>query len=140
MRKLNVFGTAILVLTSLFVAGCEATSAGNQDRQAAETAAARARTDETQAADAGRKALNARLEEAQHHLDALQADAKPTSAKARRELDAQVKSLQSQVADLRAKLSSEQGRTEEWTKVKKSTEEAIQSIERKLDELTQPKR
>ena len=144
MPKLNPLRTTVIFLSwlvsSLFVAGCQTTSAGDKDRQAAEMAAARARTDESQAGDAIRNALNARLDEVQHRLDAQKMDARPASAKARRELNAQVKALQDQVGELRSKLSSQQGRAEEWNGLKQSTDDAIQRIGRKLDELTQPRK
>jgi len=46
-----------------------------------------------------------------------------------------VKQLQDEVAALRAKLSSDQGRTQQWDKLKDATEEDFKKIERKLDDL-----
>jgi chromosome segregation ATPase len=140
MAILKTLGTIAILLSSFWVAGCQTTSAGDKERQAADTAAASAHADEIQAADAAKKALKARLDEVQHSLDALKTDARPASAKVRHELDKQVKTLQDQVAELRSKLSSEQGRAEEWNQMKQNTEDAIQKIEGKVNELTQPKK
>jgi chromosome segregation ATPase len=140
MARLKSLGTIVMLLSSLWVTGCQTTSAGDRDRQAADTAAAQARSNESQAADAAKKALNARLDELQHRLDGMKTDAQPASAKARRELHNQVKALQDQVAQLRFNLSSESGRAEEWNRLKQSTNEAIQKIENKVDDLKRPQR
>ncbi len=128
------------LLALLIVAGCDVTPSSAKDRQAAEEAAARARAEQSQAADAAKKALDERLNELQHRLDALKTDSKPTTDKARRELDEQVKKLQEQVEELRSKLSTEKGRTEEWNRLKEATEDAAKRIERKLDELSPSKK
>jgi predicted nucleic acid-binding Zn-ribbon protein len=140
MSRLNSLGTIVMVLSSLWFAGCQTTSAGEKDRQAADAAAARARVNESEFADAVKKALNERLDEVQHRIDGLKADSRPVSAKARRELDERVKALQDQVGELRLKLSNAQGRDQEWSRVKRDVENALQKIESKLEELARPKK
>jgi chromosome segregation ATPase len=135
MSPIRTLQTVMILFALLWTGGCDLTPMGDKDRKAAEDAGARARAEQQQASDAARRALDARLTELQHRVDALQKDAKPTTAKARRELDEQMKKLQDQVAELRSKLSTERGRAEEWNKVKDATEEAAKQIEHKLDQL-----
>ena len=140
MARLTNLGTIALLLAALWFAGCQSTSAGDLERQAADAAATRAHANEVQFADAVKKALNERLDEIQHRLDALRKDSRPASAKARREFDENVKAVQDQVAELRAKLSNAQGREEEWTRLKRDLEQAVQKIESNLDELSKSKK
>jgi hypothetical protein len=139
MLKIRFLQAAVVLLATLTAAGCGAdTAAGNQDKQAADVAAARARAEASQAGEAAKKAMQSRLDELEHRLDAWKAEAKPAKVakvKDKRESDSEVKQLQDEVAALRAKLSSDQGRTQQWDKLKDATEEDFKKIERKLDDL-----
>jgi len=136
MLKIRFLQATVVLLAVLTAAGCGAdASAGNQDKQAADVAAARARAETSQASEAAKKAMHSRLDELQHRIDALKADAKPEKAKAKHESSSEVKQLQDEVAELRAKLSTDQGRTQEWDKLKDATEEDFRKIEHQLDNL-----
>jgi phage I-like protein len=139
MLRIRFLQAAVVLLAIMTAAGCGTdASAGNQDKQAADVAAARARAEASQAGDAAKKAMQSRLDELEHRIAALKADAKPADAKpakAKHESSSEVNTLQSEVAELRAKLSTEQGRTQEWDKLKDATEGDFRKIEHKLDDL-----
>jgi predicted nucleic acid-binding Zn-ribbon protein len=117
--------------------GCQETAAGNRDKQAADVVAARARAEQSQAGDAAKKAMQSRLKELELRIDALKAKSKPEK---HGKSDGEVQKLQDQVEALRAKLSTSQGRTQEWDKLKEATEEDFRSIEHKLDEMLPSKK
>jgi chromosome segregation ATPase len=127
--------TASVVLIVLMASGCTPTATGVQARQEADKAAEKARIEEQQARESARKALDARLNELQHRIDALKQDTRPASKKARRDVDQEVARLRGEVADLRAKLATDEGRADAWKKMKQSTEDALQRIEQTLDQL-----
>jgi len=135
MHKIRILKVAIVLLAVLLAAGCEETSSTSSSGRAADKAAARARADQIQAGEAAKKALDARLKELQLRFEALKAEAKPATTQARRASDGEMKKLQEEVVELRAKLSNEIGRTEEWDKLKGETEQAFKRIEQKLDDL-----
>ncbi len=89
--------------------------------------------------ESAKKALDDRLNELDHRIAALRADAKPATKKAKTDLDHEIARLQSEAADLRAKLSTDAGRTETWDKVKRATEETLDKLERKLNDLSPKK-
>ena len=140
MSNTRFLQAAVLLPALLIAAGCDGASADNHDKRAADVAAAQARAETSQAGDAAKKAVQSRLKELELRIDALKTDAKPEKAKAHRESATEVTKLKAEVAELRAKLSSEQGRTQEWDKLKDATEEDFKKIERKLDDLVPSKK
>ena len=141
MSKTRFWPAAMLLPALLVAAGCEGgASANNRDKQAADVAAAQARADQSQASIAAKKAMQSRLKELELRIDALKAESHPATAKAERESGDSVKQLEDQVAELRAKLSTEQGRTQEWDKLKDATEADFKKIEQKLDDMMPSKK
>ncbi|GEM_PF-4615677 len=128
---LAVGGVLLLVTTA-----CQENVTSAKDREAAAAAGTRAHAAEVQAAEDARKAMNLRLDQLQHRLDAIKTDAKPATAKAKHELDEQTKVLQDQVAELRTKLANDQWRSDEWNKVKANVEEGAKRIDDKINDLT----
>jgi hypothetical protein len=129
MPKLRVLNLAMLLATFLIVlagAGCDVAPSDANNRRWADEAAVRARADQIQAGEAAKKALDSRLQELDLRFANIKAGAKSKS-------DPEIKKLQDQLAGLRAKLSDEIGRIEEWDQQK--DEEAFQRIEQRLDDL-----
>ncbi len=133
MQKLRILEVAVTLFTLLLAAGCEGTSLASS--RAVDKAAVLARADQIHASEAAKKALDSRLKELQLRIDALKADAKPAQSQSRHAVDGERKQLHQEVAELRAKLSNEMGRTEEWNKLKEETEQGFKRIEQKLDDL-----
>lgn len=132
-------GLTLLIAVGCGV-GCQETSSGNQDKQAADIVAAQARADQSNAGDAAKKALQSRLKEVELRIDGLRMQAKPEKARIHGKSEGEVQQLQDEIEALRAKLSTSQGRTLEWDKLKDATEEDFRSIEHKLDELLPSKK
>ena len=135
MHKIRILTLAMVLAVFLVTTGCNEVSSDANDRRAADEAAVRARAEQIQAGEAAKKALDSRLKELQLRFDALKADAKPATAKARHTSDSEMAKLREEVVELRAKLSNEIGRTEPWDKMKDDTEQAFKRIEQKLDSL-----
>jgi chromosome segregation ATPase len=138
MHKARLLEVAVVLLALLLATGCAETYSASNSSRAAEEAGARARAEQTQAGTAAKKALDERLKELQLRIDAMKADAKPAKAKSRRAADSEMDKLHEEVTELRSKLSSPTGRTEEWDKLKDDTEQAFKRIEQKVDSLGRP--
>jgi chromosome segregation ATPase len=131
------FVLTLVMFATLAICGCTATPSSAGDRSAADAAGERARAEERQSREAAKRALDLRMTEMQHRLDALKKDSRPATDEAKRKLDEQTRTLQADIDRLRAKMSTEEGRAEEWNKLKANTDEALQTMEHKLEELRQ---
>ena len=84
--------------------------------------------------------LKDRLDTVDKKLQTLKAQSRPLSDKARRELDDDERFLEAKAKELRERIGSERKRDETWRKLQDSTESALNEIERKIDDLSAPRK
>jgi len=90
--------------------------------------------------EAIKRKLNERLDAVQKKIDSLKERERPLTERARHELDEQQRFLEAKSKELRERLNTEQKRDEAWRKLRDSTESALNEIERKIDDLSTPRK